>query len=249
MTNSAQYEKRKTTFLFSSFDFWLNRREVEQTTMSNKTDVKASASKKSKQTGSASYQNSAFDVEPVNGASPMGSNIFIVKPEGEHHNRVHPEPHRHEPVTRSNIGRTIFRAIRCESRKTTTWRFSFSFQHFGPRVKRKKIFEKIKIYTWKRRFENWFFIWFSSLFFASVSWEEKFIRFVLLNISSLVTFGMTSTKTYYFTTVLRTIFTEQKVDGPGDQPAFDDIATFDDFWNVRLFFSSFSFTFFSFVLR
>lgn len=44
---------------------------------------------------------------------------------------------------------------------------------------------------------------------------------------------MTSTKTYYFTTVLRSIFTEQKVEGPGDQPSFDDIASFEDFWNVR----------------
>jgi hypothetical protein len=44
---------------------------------------------------------------------------------------------------------------------------------------------------------------------------------------------MTSTKTYYFTTVLRTIFTEKKVQGVGDQPAYDDIATFEDFWNVR----------------
>ena len=48
----------------------------------------------------------------------------------------------------------------------------------------------------------------------------------------LVTFGMTSTKTYYFTTVLRTVFTGQKANGTGDQPAFDDIATFDDFWTV-----------------
>ena len=48
-----------------------------------------------------------------------------------------------------------------------------------------------------------------------------------------VTFGMTSTKTYYFTTVLRTIFTERKVQGIGDQPSFDDIADFDSYWTVR----------------
>lgn len=48
-----------------------------------------------------------------------------------------------------------------------------------------------------------------------------------------VTFGMTSTKTYYFTTVLRTILTERKVMGTGDKPAFDDIASFNDFWEVR----------------
>lgn len=46
---------------------------------------------------------------------------------------------------------------------------------------------------------------------------------------------MTSTKTYYFTTVLRTIFTERKIigDGKGDQPSFDDIANFEDYWDVR----------------
>ena len=43
---------------------------------------------------------------------------------------------------------------------------------------------------------------------------------------------MTSTKTYYFTTALTTIFTEQQVQGIGSQPAYDDIADFDDFWNV-----------------
>ena len=44
---------------------------------------------------------------------------------------------------------------------------------------------------------------------------------------------MTSTKTYYFTTVLRTVLTEQKASGPGDQPGFDDIASFEDFFTVR----------------
>jgi hypothetical protein len=44
---------------------------------------------------------------------------------------------------------------------------------------------------------------------------------------------MTSTKTYYFTTVLRTVLTEQTVEGIGAQPTFDTIAIDDDFWNVR----------------
>ena len=43
---------------------------------------------------------------------------------------------------------------------------------------------------------------------------------------------MTSTKTYYFTTVLRTVLTERKVKGVGDRPAYDDIANFQDFWDV-----------------
>jgi hypothetical protein len=43
---------------------------------------------------------------------------------------------------------------------------------------------------------------------------------------------MTSTKTFYFTTVLQTVLTEQKVQGEGDQPSYDDIAIMDDFWNV-----------------
>lgn len=63
--------------------------------------------------------------------------------------------------------------------------------------------------------------------FQLIAYENVF------DFSYSVTFGMTSSKTYYFTTVLRTIFTEQKVEGPGDQPAFNDIATFDDFWGVR----------------
>jgi hypothetical protein len=44
---------------------------------------------------------------------------------------------------------------------------------------------------------------------------------------------MTSSKTYYFTTVLQTVLTEQAVTGPGAQPTYNDIATMDDFWNVR----------------
>ncbi len=44
---------------------------------------------------------------------------------------------------------------------------------------------------------------------------------------------MTSSKTYYFTTALSTLFTEQEVDGIGEQPNFNDIATFEDFWAVR----------------
>lgn len=65
-----------------------------------------------------SYANPAFDVDPAvvsnsGGPSPMGSNIFIVKPEGGQVNRNHPEPYRHEPVTKFNLGRTIFRGIRC----------------------------------------------------------------------------------------------------------------------------------------
>jgi hypothetical protein len=50
---------------------------------------------------------------------------------------------------------------------------------------------------------------------------------------------MTSTKTYYFTTVLRTIFTERKSEGIGDPPAYDDIANFDDYWTVREKFCNF----------
>jgi hypothetical protein len=44
---------------------------------------------------------------------------------------------------------------------------------------------------------------------------------------------MTSTKTFYFTTVLRSMFTETKAQGIGDRPAFNDIGSFEDFWDVR----------------
>ncbi len=45
---------------------------------------------------------------------------------------------------------------------------------------------------------------------------------------------MTSSNTYYFTDVLRTVFTEQPVPGVGAQPTYKDIADFDDYWKVRL---------------
>lgn len=63
-----------------------------------------------------------------------------------------------------------------------------------------------------------------ALFDADVIMDERI---------SSVTFGMTSTKTYYFTSVLRTIFTERKANGLGDQPYFNEINDFDDFWDVR----------------
>lgn len=66
-----------------------------------------------------SYANASYDEEPVGvktsgGTSPMGSNIFIVKPDDDKANRVHPEAYRHEPVTKRNIGRSILRVIRCK---------------------------------------------------------------------------------------------------------------------------------------
>lgn len=65
-----------------------------------------------------SYANPAFDEEPngvrnSTGASPMGSNIFIVKPDDSNKNRAHPQPYRNDPVTSRNIGRMILRGIRC----------------------------------------------------------------------------------------------------------------------------------------
>jgi hypothetical protein len=66
----------------------------------------------------SSYANSAFEEEPTGtkhsgGQSPVGSNIFIVKQNGEERNRSHTDPY-HEPVTQKNLGRTIFRGIRCK---------------------------------------------------------------------------------------------------------------------------------------
>ena len=64
------------------------------------------------------YANPAYDDEPAGvrnsgGPSPMGSNIFIVKPDDGKTSRSHPDPHRHDPVTKKNIGWTILRGIRC----------------------------------------------------------------------------------------------------------------------------------------
>jgi hypothetical protein len=66
-----------------------------------------------------SYANPAFDEEPAGaghngGPSPTGSNIFIVKPDSGKANRSHLEPHRHDPVTKNNIGQNVLRGIRCE---------------------------------------------------------------------------------------------------------------------------------------
>ena len=65
-----------------------------------------------------SYANPAFDEEPNGvrnsaGPSPMGSNIFIVKPDDSKNSRAHPQPFRNDPVTSNNIGRMILRGIRC----------------------------------------------------------------------------------------------------------------------------------------
>jgi hypothetical protein len=75
-----------------------------------------------------SYANPAFDEEPNGvrnsaGPSPMGSNIFIVKPDDEKKSRVHPQPFRNDPVTKRNIGQTILRGIRC---KTSSKFFCFN---------------------------------------------------------------------------------------------------------------------------
>ena len=66
-----------------------------------------------------SYSNSAFNedstMERTSGnPSPMGSNIFIVKPDDGKMNRSHPEPYRNEPVTKKNIGRMILQGVRCK---------------------------------------------------------------------------------------------------------------------------------------
>ena len=79
-----------------------------------------------------SYANPAFDDEPRSvrnsaGPSPMGSNIFIVKPDDEKKNRSHPQPHRHEPVTHRNIGRTILRGIRCRNLSSFVFYLSLIF--------------------------------------------------------------------------------------------------------------------------
>lgn len=64
-----------------------------------------------------SFTNPTFDNESLGGKmsgnpSPMGSNIFIVKPDDKAKDRSHPEPFRHEPVTQKNIGRSILRFVR-----------------------------------------------------------------------------------------------------------------------------------------
>ncbi len=67
-----------------------------------------------------SYANPAFDEEPngarnSSGPSPMGSNIFIVKPDDPKKSRAHSQPNRHDPMTKRNIGQVILRGIRCRN--------------------------------------------------------------------------------------------------------------------------------------
>jgi hypothetical protein len=66
-----------------------------------------------------SYANPAFDEKPIRTEnsgepSPMGSDIFIVKPDGKKGSRSHPDAFRHEPITQQNIGRSILRGVRCK---------------------------------------------------------------------------------------------------------------------------------------
>lgn len=82
-----------------------------------------------------SYANPAFDEDPngvrsSTGPSPMGSNIFIVKPDDEKKSRVHPQPHRHEPVTQQNIGRMVLRGIRCKNIIRLLLSFVSIYYHF-----------------------------------------------------------------------------------------------------------------------
>ncbi|CAF3934368.1 unnamed protein product [Adineta steineri] len=148
-----------------------------------------------------SYANPAFDEDSNRNSvapSPMGSNIFIVKPDDAKRNRSHPEPHRHEPVTQKSFGRTILRGIR------SLWATRQTEKDLR---KNKDLYVKTTI-------------------------RELILYLVFITILCIITFGMTSTKTYYFTSVLRTVLTETPVSGAGSQPAYDDIAVFDDFWAV-----------------
>ncbi|CAF3336661.1 unnamed protein product [Rotaria socialis] len=156
-------------------------------------------------TSPTSYANQAFEDEPTGGKlssdpSPMGSDIFIVKPNKGNRNRLHTEPFQLEPVTRRNIGRSILRGVR------SLWATRQTEKDLG---KNKDLYVKTTL-------------------------RELFIYLVFIVLLCIITFGMTSTKTFYFTTALRTIFTTQQASGAGNQPAFDDIATFEDFWTVML---------------
>ena len=65
--------------------------------------------------GSGIFEEDTTGEGQSSGASPTGSNIFIVKPTGADKSRVNEDTFRHEPVTHHNFGRAIFRGIRCES--------------------------------------------------------------------------------------------------------------------------------------
>jgi hypothetical protein len=66
-----------------------------------------------------SYDNPAFNEGPKagknsGGSSPVGSNVFIVKPDDKNQDHIHPEPYLNEPITQESLGRTILRGMRCK---------------------------------------------------------------------------------------------------------------------------------------
>ncbi|CAF0734591.1 unnamed protein product [Didymodactylos carnosus] len=68
--------------------------------------------------------------------------------------------------------------------------------------------------------------------YVKTTLRELVVYLVFITILCIITFGMTSAKMYYFTTVLTNLFITTKVDGVGDQPAFQDIGNFQDFFDV-----------------
>ena len=47
--------------------------------------------------------------------SPMGSNIFIVKPDNKKNSQSRADPFRHDPITQKNLGHSILRGVRCKT--------------------------------------------------------------------------------------------------------------------------------------
>ncbi|CAF0898034.1 unnamed protein product [Adineta steineri] len=208
-----------------------------------------------------SYNNSAFDDQTLGdktsiGLSSANSDVFVVQSNGKKSSYSHSEPYGSNPVTQHRgFGRSILHGIRSlwATRqtekdlgkdkdlyvKTTIRELIIYLAHSEPygsnpvtqhRGFGRSILHGIRSLWATRQTEK--DLGKDKDLYVKTTIRELIIYLAFVSILCIITFGMASSKTFYFTTVLRTILTERKVSGDGAQPAYDDIGSFDDFWAV-----------------
>ena len=176
-------------------------------------------------------------VDRDSGASSRAtSEVFTIKPSSARNNRPYPELLRSTPVKQQGFLRTILRGIRGES-SVVDWESLFSprtcLALWATRQTEKDLRKNKDLYVKTTLRELIIYLVFITVLCISKSLALFDADVIPDEMIRSVTFGMTSTKTYYFTSVLRTIFTERIVYGAGDKPHFNDINDFEDFWEVR----------------
>ena len=165
-------------------------------------------------------------------SSRATSDIFTIKPTSARSNHQYPELLRSTPVKQQGFLRTILRGIRGES-SVVDWESLFSprtcLALWATRQTEKDLRKNKDLYVKTTLRELIIYLVFITVLCISKSLALFDADVIPDEMILSVTFGMTSTKTYYFTSVLRTIFTERKADGAGDKPHFNEINDFDDF--------------------